>query len=166
MQFYIQITAIRVQILYTLEAHGTTITCSYILLNTLFFFQQRATDCSRQTTPCLSHLLPSPVQNLSAEANGGDASVTLKWNHPTRNQDQVKGYEIRYRKLSAEPSSPYNQKILPHNSTLCKLTTKDGIEPLNKYVFEIRPTSSIEEMYTDWTCTNIFIGKFLQLIKV
>ena len=130
MQFYIQITAIRVQILYTLEAHGTTITCSYILLHTLFFFQQRraadcsrqttpmvqlslvliiillhtlfffqqrgAADCSRQTTPCLSHLLPSPVQNLSAEANGGDASVTLKWNHLTRNQDQVKGYEIRY----------------------------------------------------------------------
>lgn len=115
------------------------------------------TASSPQTS--FNSLLPSPVLSLSAETDGRDASVTLKWTHPTENWSQVRGYEIQYKKLSIQYNSSFKLRTIPHHCETYTLTRDDGIEPLNEYLIEIRPTSGHEGLYTEWTSTVVFISE-------
>lgn len=154
----------------------------YLLLIGIFSFTRRAghpdltTAGSPQASFDWQSLLPSPVPSLSAEAEGRDASVTLKWTHPIDNRSEVNGYEIRYKKLPVEyntklyqfvASSLYNLwynssklQTLPHNCDTFTLTQDDGVEPLNEYLFQIRPTSGYVGLCTAWTSTVVFISKY------
>ena len=101
-----------------------------------------------------------PVLSLSAETDGSDASVTLKWTRPTRNWPEVNGYEIRYKKLSAVYNSSFKIRTIPRHCGSFTLTQDDGLEPLNKYLFEIRPTSGHGKHFAEWTSTVVFISEY------
>lgn len=105
-------------------------------------------------------LLPSPVQSLRAETDGRGVSVILRWSHPTENWSEVNSYEIRYKRQPAEYNSSFKLRTIPCHCETFTLTRDDGIEPLNKYLFEIRPMSGHVGLHTEWTSTVVFISEY------
>lgn len=130
----------------------------YLLLIEINSFARRRVGSPHLSVPQAS-LLPSPVQSLRAEADGRDASVTLKWSHPTKNWSEVNGYELRYKKLPAGYNSSFKLRTIPCHCETFTLTQDDGIEPLNEYLFEIRPATSHVGSCPEWTPTVVFVSE-------
>ena len=78
-----------------------------------------------------------------------------------KNRSEVNGYELRYKKLPAGYNSSFKLRTIPRHCETFKLTQDDGIEPLNEYLFEIRPASSHVGSCPEWTQTVVFISEYI-----
>lgn len=107
-----------------------------------------------------SQLLPPPIECLSATPDGRYGSVTLQWRNPTRNWSHVQYCEIRYKK---ELSLDFKYRRVSCNCEKHTFTKDDGIEPLNKYYFGIRPIHDLAGLPVEWTSTDVFIREFLYI---
>jgi len=80
---------------------------------------------------------PGEVQNLRANLNPTEASLTLNWDLPNNvtTAGDVTTYDVHFKVDGGEGRGSYSVNA---PATSIHLTRQSGLKPLTKYVFEVR----------------------------
>jgi len=105
-------------------------------------------------------LLPGPVQDLVADVDLHQPSLTLSWEKPDNicNAREVAAYEIHF---TSSESDKYEERIEGCYTINVSFTREMGLEPLNTYVFKVRAKNQDGE--GEWRTVSVDVGGTLLL---
>ena len=105
-------------------------------------------------------LLPGPVQDLVADVDLHQPSLTLSWEKPDNicNAREVAAYEIHFK---SSESDQYEARIEGCYTINVSFTREMGLEPLNTYVFKVRAKNQDGE--GEWRTVSVDVGGTLLL---
>jgi len=100
-------------------------------------------------------LLPGPVQDLVADVDLHQPSLTLSWEKPDNicNAREVAAYEIHFK---SSESDQYEERIEGCYTINVCFTRENGLEPLSTYVFKVRAKNQSGD--GEWKTLSAYVG--------
>jgi len=100
---------------------------------------------------------PGEVQNLRANLNPTEASLTLNWDLPNNviTARDVTAYDIRF-KASGGGNNYFSVMTVNAPARSIHLTRESGLNPHAKYMLEVRARNF--HCQGEWSCISEYIG--------